>query len=60
MRRYPLSFALFALFGVVAVSEGVKGILETLGIFDGHPVYMLIVGLVILVITGSLYKKLDK
>ncbi len=57
--RYPITFTLLALFGVVAVSEGLKGVIEDLG-FAGHPVYMLLAGLAILVITGSLYKKLDK
>jgi H+/gluconate symporter-like permease len=58
-RRYPLTFTLLALFGVVAVSEGLKGVIEDLG-FTGHPWYMLFAGLVILIITGTLYKKLDK
>ncbi len=47
-RRYPLTFALLVLFGVVAVTEGIKG------------VYLLFTGLLILIITGSVYKKLDK
>lgn len=58
-RRYPLTFALLALFGVVAVGEGAKGLWEIAG-FSNHPVYLFIIGIVILIITGSLYKKLDK
>lgn len=59
LQRYPLTFALLVLFGVVAVSEGVKGILETFN-FAHSPWILLCVGLLILVITGQLYKKLDK
>jgi len=59
-RRYPLTFTLLALFGVVAVSEGAKGVLESFGIFAGHPWFLLIAGLIVLVITGKLFKKLDK
>jgi fumarate reductase subunit C len=59
LRRYPLTFALLVLFGVAAVSEGVKGILELMG-FAGHPVWMFLTGIAILVVTGTLYKKLDK
>jgi hypothetical protein len=59
LARYPLTFSLLALFGVIAVGEGAKGVLAELGIFDGHPVTLLVVGLVILVFTGTLYKKLD-
>jgi len=58
--KYPITFALLVLFGVIAVSEGAKGILESLGIFNGHPWQLLFLGLVILLVTGSVYKKLDK
>lgn len=58
LRRYPLTFTLLAVFGVVAVSEGVKGILEEIG-FRNHPVYLLLIGLAILIVLGLVYKKLD-
>jgi len=41
------------------VSEGVKGILRSLGLFDFNPWILLIIGILILAITGKLYKKLD-
>lgn len=59
-RRYPLTFTLLVLFGAVAVSEGAKGILESLGVFSNHPWYLFITGLVVLIFTGNLYKKLNK
>lgn len=60
LRRYPLTFTIAALFGVVAVSEGIKGILEKISIFKNEPFYLLAIGLIILLILGSIYKKLDK
>ncbi|MBX4189609.1 hypothetical protein KW785_03410 [Candidatus Parcubacteria bacterium] len=60
LKRYPLTFALLTLFGVLAVSDGLKGILKDLGIFEGHPVVLVLVGLLILTITGTLYKKLGE
>jgi hypothetical protein len=57
--RYPLTFTLLALFGVVAVSEGIKGILENIVIFKEEPLLLLVTGLFILTILGSLYKKLS-
>lgn len=60
LRRYPITFALIVLAGVVAVSEGLKGVVESFGIFEGHPWYLLFTGLIILVVTGTIYKKLDK
>lgn len=59
-KRYPLTFALLILFGVVAVSEGVKGVLADFGILEGNPWELLFIGLAILIFTGTLYKKLDK
>lgn len=59
LQRYPLTFALLTLFGVVAVNEGVKGILESFG-FTDHSWYLFIAGLVVLIFTGTLYKKLNK
>jgi hypothetical protein len=58
--RYPLTFALLILFGVVAVGEGAKGILEQIPFFANSPLYLLAFGLIILIVTGTLYKKLDK
>lgn len=59
LRRYPLTFALLTLAGIIAVSEGVKDIIEEVGFLSGHPWRLLILGLFILVVTGTLYKKLD-
>jgi hypothetical protein len=60
LKRYPITFAIIALFGIDAVSVGVKGILEKISIFHENPFLMLIFGLVILLVLGLLYKKLDK
>ncbi len=56
--RYPLTFALLVLFGVIMVSEGVKGLLEEWGLLENAPWTLLVIGIVILVLTGSLYRKL--
>lgn len=58
-KRYPITFALVALFGVVAVSEGIKSILEEIPMLQDSPVYMLLLGLLILVTLGLVYRKLE-
>ncbi|MEI7810747.1 MAG: hypothetical protein WCI41_04330 [bacterium] len=58
--RYPLTFALLIFFGVVMVTEGVKDILKEIPYFENNPWVMLLIGLLILAITGTLYKKLGK
>ncbi|OGJ14107.1 hypothetical protein A2554_01150 [Candidatus Nomurabacteria bacterium RIFOXYD2_FULL_35_12] len=59
-RRYPVTFALLILFGVTAVHEALKGLMKDFGLLDINPWYLFVAGLVILTITGTLYKKLDK
>lgn len=58
--RYPLTFILTTVFGFSMVSEGIKGLLEEISYFKGSPSIMLTVGILVLVITGTLYKRLEK
>jgi hypothetical protein len=59
LRRYPITFTLLVLIGAIALSEGLKGLFEYVGV-DDKPLVLLVIGLVILVITGTLFKKLNK
>jgi hypothetical protein len=58
--RYPITFGLLILVGVTALHEGLKGLMKNFGLLSISPWYLLVFGLVILIITGTLYKKLDK
>jgi heme/copper-type cytochrome/quinol oxidase subunit 4 len=58
MRRYPISFSLLIVFGVVAVHDGIKGLIEEFG-FTSHPVMLLVVGIIVLVFTGAIFKDFD-
>ncbi len=58
--RYPITFALLALFGLVILSEAIKQILKSIGIFNLNPLVTLLIGLTILILTGTVYKKLNK
>jgi hypothetical protein len=60
LERYPILFGLLILVGVTAIHEGLKGLMKKLGILEIDPLYLLVVGLGVLTITGTLYKKLDK
>ena len=59
-RRYPITFGLMILLGFIALNEGLKGVLVKLGLFKMDPWYLIIIGLAILTITGTLYKRLNK
>lgn len=59
-KRYPVTFALLATFGITAVSSGIKEIVEGMETFNQHPLALLFIGIVVLIFTGSLFKKLSK
>lgn len=56
--RYPLLFALLAAFGIVITNNGIQGIIGKFPWLDNNPYITLVVGIVILLFTGTLYKKL--
>ena len=59
-KRYPVTFGLLIICGAIAVHEGLKGLMHDFGLLDISPWYLVIAGLAILTITGTLYKKLGK
>jgi len=58
--EYPLTFALLVVFGATMVSQGIKDLLLEITFLKNQPLIMLFTGIIILVITGTLYKKLKK
>ncbi|MBX4190846.1 hypothetical protein KW794_02045 [Candidatus Saccharibacteria bacterium] len=56
--RFPLLFTLLATFGVVATFYGFEHMIDKVNWLANNPVITLSVGLIILFITGTLYKKL--
>jgi len=59
-KRYPVTFALLATFGVTAVGSGLKAILDKVSIFKENPILLVFIGVLVLMFTGSLFKKLSK
>lgn len=59
-RRYPIAFGLLILLGFTALNEGLKGLIRGIGLLEISPWYLIAIGLVILIITGTVYKKLEK
>jgi len=58
--RYPLTFALLVVFGVTMVTQAVKDLLIKIPFLKNEPIIMLVMGILILIFTGTLYKKLKK
>ena len=58
--RYPVVFALLVVVGATMMGQGIKELIFKISFLQGKPITMLIIGLTILILTGSLYKKLDR
>ena len=58
--RYPVFFALVVIVGATLMSQGIKGLLFEIPLLNNSPLAMFLFGILILIITGTLYKKLDK
>lgn len=57
-KRFPVFFSLFVTFGIAAVFFGFERILEDMSYMNEHPILILSLGILVLVVTGTLYKKL--
>jgi len=58
-RRFPLVVTLAATFGFVSVLYGFEKMIDNVQLFVDHPSILFFSGLIILAVTGSLYKKLN-
>ncbi len=57
--RFPLITALFATFGFVSLLSGFEKIIDSIDFLSNNPIVLFMVGLIILVLTGTVYKKLN-
>ena len=58
--RYPLLFLSLATFGFVATIYGFERVLDQIPLLRENPTIILLVGILILALTGTLYKRLEK
>ena len=59
LTRFPILFSLLTTFGVAITFLGFEKIVSKVVFLDQHPFVMLILGISILAVTGTLYKKLS-
>ncbi len=57
--RFPVVFILFSAFGLVATFYGFEKLIDEIPSLANNSKLLLAVGLIILTITGTLFKKLD-
>lgn len=56
-QRFPLLFTLLGAFGLVATFYGFEGVMDQTGLSE-NPIILLVIGILVLSFTGTLYKKL--
>jgi hypothetical protein len=57
-KKFPLGFALIGTFGVLTTMQGYQKLIDKIPLIQNNPWISLVVGLVTLAITGTVYKKL--
>jgi len=60
LRRYPLLFSFLIVFSVAAITDGLRLVFERIELFETHPTYLILLGVLTLFLTGMLYKVLDR
>lgn len=58
--RYPVVFALLVVVGATMMSMGIKELILKVPFLNQSPWAMFLGGILILILTGTLYKKLDR
>ena len=56
--KFPLAATLLASFGLVSTFYGFEKVIDSIDVFAKNPWILLITGITILIITGSIYRKL--
>lgn len=59
-KRYPLLFAFLFTFSVAAIFQGFEIFANQIAFFERHPLSLMVVGIIMLFLTGGLYKALQK
>lgn len=57
-KRFPLTFALTATVGAAATLSGINKIIDEIDFLVDNPLILVIIGLIILMLTGAAYRKL--
>ena len=57
--KFPLAISLLVTFGFVSVLYGFEKIIDKISYLESNPHILLIIGLVVLAVTGRVYQKLN-
>jgi len=60
LKKYPITFALLITFALVSILHGFELFFDEIPFIHNHPWILILTGLIILIVTGSVYKALEK
>ncbi len=60
LKRYPLLFAFLIVFSVASILHGFELFTDQFEVFHTYPSLLILLGIIALLLTGMLYKSLDK
>ncbi len=60
LSKYPLVFSFLIVFAVSAILHGFEMWADQINLFEKHPSYLMLIGILVLLATGTLYKTLKK
>lgn len=60
LHRYPLLFAFLIIFSVSAIMHGFSDFISEFEYFTLHPGVLMFIGILVLILTGKLYRWLEK
>jgi len=58
-RKYPITLSLLITFGLVSILHGFEKVFDKIQYFNENPLVLILIGVGMLVGTGSIYKVLD-
>ncbi len=58
LKKFPLLFTMLGAFGLVATFYGFEHIIDNIPLLVDNPILLLLIGILTLTLTGTLYKKL--
>jgi hypothetical protein len=60
LKKYPITYALLVTFALVSILHGFELFFDKVVLIHNHPWILILGGLFVLIITGSVYKSLEK
>ena len=60
LKKYPLLFTFLVAFSLAAIIHGFEILTDEIEIFHTHPTLLMIIGIIALTFTGTLYQVLQK